>query len=97
MNVCDQGPSIISSTSFGYGDSVLKSSASNKSTFTLPVTLWMFNVKAQTEALIDSGASANFINTSFAQSNNLVTYEIANPHTVYNVDGTVNMVVYQVS
>lgn len=89
MTVCDQGPSIISSTSFG-SDNVLKSSAPNKSSFTLPVTLWVFNVKAQTEALIDSGASANFIDKSFARSNNLVTYTIANPHTVYNVDGTVN-------
>ena len=56
----------------------------------LPVTLWVFGKKLQAEALIDSGASTNFIDKSFVQSNNLVTYKIANPYPVYNADETAN-------
>ena len=56
----------------------------------LPVTLWVFGKKSQAEALIDSGVSTNFIDKSFVQSNNLVTYKIANPYPVYNADGTAN-------
>ncbi|PSS37026.1 hypothetical protein PHLCEN_2v1131, partial [Hermanssonia centrifuga] len=68
----------------------LVSSSRNKNSFKLPVTLWVYGKKVQIEALVDSGATTLFINKSIVESNNLVTYKLANPYNVKNADGTFN-------
>lgn len=59
--------------------------------FKLPVTLWVYGKKVQAEALVDSGATTNFIDKTFVESNHLVTYKLATPHNVRNADGTPNV------
>ena len=61
-----------------------------KTSFKIPVTLWVYGKKVQTEALVDSGATTNFINRVFVENNNLVKYKLANPYKVVNADGTPN-------
>jgi len=65
--------------------------AHNKTTsFKIPVILWVYGKKVQNEALVDSGATTNFVDKVFVENNNLVTYKLANPYQVINVDGTPN-------
>jgi len=65
--------------------------AHNKTiSFKIPVTLWVYGKKVQTEALVDSGATTNFVDRVFMENNNLVTYKLANPYRVINADGTPN-------
>ena len=67
----------------------------NKTTsFKIPVTLWIYRKKVQTKALVDSGATTNFINRVVVENNNLVTYKLANLYCIINVDGTSNKVGY---
>jgi len=67
----------------------------NKTTsFKIPVTLWVYEKKVQTKALVDSGATINFINRVVMENNNLVTYKLANPYCVINTDGTPNKAGY---
>ena len=55
--------------------------AHNKTTFfKIPVTLWIYGKKVQTKALVDSGATTNFVDRVFIKNNNLVIYKLANPH-----------------
>ena len=54
------------------------------------MTLWVYGIKVQTEALVDSGATTNFIDKDFVKRNNLVTNKLATPYDVNNVDGTPN-------
>ena len=69
----------------------IPSIARNKKTsFKLPVTLWVYGKKAQAEALVDSGATTNFINCSFVEREHLVTTKLATPYDVRNADGTLN-------
>jgi len=56
----------------------------------IPVTLWVYNRKVQTEALVDLGATMNFIDRVIMENNNLVIHKLANPYHVINVDGTPN-------
>jgi len=63
----------------------------NKTTsFKIPVTLWVYGKKVQTEALVDLGATINFIDRVVMENNNLVTYKLANLYCVINADGTPN-------
>ena len=63
--------------------------AYNKTTFfKIPVILWIYKKKVQTKALVDSGATTNFIDRVVMENNNLVTYKLANPYHVINMDGT---------
>jgi len=69
--------------------------AHNKTTsFKIPVTLWVYGKKVQTEALVDSGATMNFIDRVVVENNNLVTYKLANLYCVINADGTSNKAGY---
>jgi len=69
--------------------------ACNKTTsFKIPVTLWVYEKKVQTKALVDSEATTNFVNRVVVENNNLVTYKLANPYYVINVDGTPNRAEY---
>ena len=69
---------------------ILSTSRNKKYSFKLPVTLWVSGTKVQTEALVDSGATTNFIDTNLVQRNNLVTHKLASPYNVRNADGTLN-------
>ena len=69
--------------------------ACNKTTFfKIPVTLWVYGKKVWTEALVDLGATTNFVNRVVVENNNLVTYKLANPYCVINVDSTPNKAGY---
>jgi len=52
----------------------------------IPVTLWVYNTKVQTKALVDLGATMNFINRVIMENNNLEMYKLANLYYVINVD-----------
>ena len=55
-------------------ESCVNSTAHNKKmSFKLPVTLWVYGIKVQAEALVDSGATTNFIDYNFVKRNHLVT------------------------
>ena len=69
---------------------VVNSARNKKQAFRLPVTLWVYGKKVQTEALVDSGATTNFIDYKFVSENNLVTNKLATPYEVRNADGTSN-------
>lgn len=58
--------------------------------FKTKLVLWVHNKKAQTEALVDSGATANFIDRDFVETKKLVTTKLQKPIEVKNVDGTLN-------
>jgi len=60
--------------------------------FKIPVILWVYSKKVQTEALVDLGATTNFINRVVMENNSLVTHKLANPYHVINADGTPNKV-----
>ena len=61
-----------------------------KSSFNIPITLWVYGHKVQTEALVDSGATTNFLDRRFVEKNHLVTTKLATPYKVTNADGTPN-------
>jgi len=54
------------------------------------VFLYTSRKRSETPALLDSGATENFINHQYAQSLNLPVKRLPNPRKVYNVDGTTN-------
>ena len=58
--------------------------------FKISVTLWVYGKKVQTKALVDLGATTNFIDRVIVENNNLVTHKLANPYYVINADGTPN-------
>jgi len=63
----------------------------NKTTsFKIPVTLWVYGKKVQTEALVDLGANTNFVDKVVMKNNNLVTHKLENLYCAINVDGTFN-------
>ena len=69
--------------------------AHNKTTsFKIPVILWIYGKKVQTEALVDSEATMNFVDRVVIENNNLVTYKLANPYCVINANGTPNKAGY---
>ena len=70
---------------------VINTSRNKKSSFNIPVTLWVYGKKVQTEALVDSGATTNFIDKTFVEQNHLVTNKLASPYNVLNADGTPNV------
>ena len=48
------------------------------------------NKNVETKALLDTGAGGKFIDQNFVLRNNIRTYKLVKPITVYNVDGTEN-------
>ena len=60
--------------------------------FKIPVTLWVYSKKVQTEALVDSGATTNCVDRVIMENNNLVTHKLANLYCVINMDSTPNKV-----
>ena len=67
----------------------------NKTTsFKIPVILWIYRKKVQTEALVDLGATTNFVDRVVIENNNLITYKLENLYCVINMDGTPNKTGY---
>jgi len=67
--------------------------ACNKTTsFKIPITLWVYGKKVQTEALVNLEATTNFIDKVIMENNNLVMHKLANPYYVINADGTPNKI-----
>ena len=71
---------------------VVSSCPRSRNSFKLAVTLWVYGKKVQVEALVDSGATTSFINTSVVESNSLVTHKLAHPYDVYNAAGPLTSV-----
>jgi len=93
-NVCDlQSEDSILSISLQRSEVVLETCNNivhNKTIFKIPVTLWVYSKKVQTEALVDLGATMNFIDRVVMENNNLATHKLANLYHVINADGTPN-------
>lgn len=69
---------------------VHNTSRNGKRSFSTSVTLWVKGKQVDAEALVDSGATANFINYAFAKKHNLGLTKVATPVKVTNADGTHN-------
>ena len=59
-------------------------------TLDLPLTFSSAKKTATKKALLDSGATENFINPRMVRKLGIGTMELAQPRMVYNVDGTEN-------
>jgi len=57
---------------------------------TLRVFVHSRSKRAKTIALLDSGATENFINISYAQKLNLPIRRLTQERRLFNVDGTLN-------
>lgn len=58
--------------------------------FQIPITLTRDNRSVKTTALLDSGATTNFINKKFVQEHHIRTHNLPSPRPLFNVDGTLN-------
>jgi predicted aspartyl protease len=57
---------------------------------TIPISVYMWHKKTETEALLDSGATHNFIDERAVKTLGLGTRPLKQPLHVSNVDGTLN-------
>ena len=60
----------------------------NASHFRIPVTIAGLNRSLRTPAMIDSGATALFINRQFVEKHKIFKHPLAHPIGVNNIDGT---------
>ena len=58
--------------------------------FKLPISLRVDNKWLKIDALLDTGASSNFINHKLIDNLQLPMYELDRPRIIKNVDGTMN-------
>lgn len=63
-----------------------------KSSFHLPVTLWVYGTKVQATGLANSGATTNFIDYKLIEKKHLITNKLARLYNIQNVDETLNVV-----
>jgi len=89
-NICDlQSEDSIPPMSSQKSEVVLETCnniAHNKTTsFKIPVTIWVYSKKVQTEALVDLGATTNFVDRVIVENNNLVIHKLANLYHVINI------------
>jgi hypothetical protein len=63
-----------------------------KDSMTIPLSVYMWHKKTETTALLDSGATHNFIDKWAVASLGLGTRALPHPLQVNNVDGTINSV-----
>jgi hypothetical protein len=61
-----------------------------KDSMTIPLSVYMWHKKTETTALLDSGATHNFINKRAVSSLGLGTRSLPHPLQVNNIDGTIN-------
>ena len=66
-------------------------SRNKRRSFNIPLTLWVYGKKVQTVALVDSGATTNFISKQFVETNHLVTNRLRHTYEIKNADGTPNL------
>ena len=89
MTTCEHECSIPKTLSIFMID-LVKNEAHNKISFYLSINLWVYSMKVQVRALVDSGATTTFINKSVVESNNLAKEKLAKSFHVTNADGTEN-------
>ena len=70
-------------------DRVLVANPSNRS-MTFPILLQGMNKIVDTSALIDSGATGNFMDLQLLSRDNFILVRLPTPILAYNVDGTTN-------
>ena len=70
-------------------DCVLVANPNNRS-MTFPIMLQGKNKTIDTSALIDSGATGNFMDLQLLSKNNFVLVRLPTPILAYNIDGTTN-------
>lgn len=58
--------------------------------FHIPITLTGDNQSVNTTALLDSGATTNFINENFVREHHIQTHNLPSPRPLFNVNGTLN-------
>jgi hypothetical protein len=63
---------------------------SNRKSMTLRVFIHSRLKRAKTVALLDSGATENFMNISYAQKMELPVQQLTKERKLFNVDGTLN-------
>ena len=63
---------------------------SNRQSMSIRVYIHTANKRVETPALLDSGATENFINHRYATHMRLPVKKLPNPRKVFNVDGTLN-------
>src|SRR6202789_1725156 len=63
---------------------------SNRQSMSIRVFIHTMSKRAETPALLDSGATENFINHQYATHLRLPTKRLEKARKVYNVDGTLN-------
>src|SRR5258707_10523807 len=56
----------------------------------IPVLIRTSYTMADKKALVDSGATDNFMHPQFAARMGIGTKELPNPHKIWNIDGTMN-------
>ena len=64
--------------------------STKKDSMTISIQVHAWHKKTKTSALLDSGATYNFIDTQAVKSLRLGTRILPQPQIVHNVDGTIN-------
>ena len=64
--------------------------STQKNSMTIPLTVNMWHKTTQTEALLDCGATHNFIDPHAIKTLSMGTNPLKQPLLVCNVDGTIN-------
>ena len=64
--------------------------STQRNSMTIPLTMNMWHKSTTAEALLDCGATHNFIDPRAVKTLGIGTKELRTPLTVNNVDGTVN-------
>ena len=64
--------------------------STQKNSMTIPLTVNMWHKTTQTEALLDCGATHNFIDPRAIKTLSMGTNPLKQPLLVHNVDGTIN-------
>ena len=64
--------------------------STQKNSMTIPLTVNMWHKTTKTEALLDCGATHNFINPRAIKTLSMGTNLLKQPLLVHNVNGTIN-------
>lgn len=63
---------------------------SNRQSMTLKVFMNTWEIRAETSALLDCGATENFVHIGYARRKRLPVKALKMPRKIINVDGTTN-------
>lgn len=64
--------------------------SSQKDSITISISVYMWHKKADIPALLDSGATHNFIDKQTVKQLRLGTHKLSQPWKVWNINGTEN-------